>query len=647
MLTDAVQRSLKDVFGFDEFRPGQAEVMGHLMEGRSALAVFPTGGGKSLCYQLPALHLRGLTLVVSPLIALMKDQIDFLTAAGVRAARLDSSLSGDEVRAVYDEMRAGTLKLLYVAPERFSNERFVQRLRGRPISLMAIDEAHCISEWGHNFRPDYLKLARLARELGARRVLGLTATATPEVARDILRGFQIEPEAYVNTGYHRPNLVLRLTSCSARDRDELLLARLREREPGPTIVYVTLQRTAEKVAGLLARHGLDARAYHAGMKSEDRHAVQDWFMAGQRTTVVATIAFGMGIDKADIRHVYHYNLPKSLENYAQEIGRAGRDGQPSTCEVLACSEDTVTLENFSFGDTPGRHAVEALVTEVLGLGRELDVSFHELSRKHDIRLLVVSTLMTYLELEGVLAATGPFYNTYRFQPRRTSKQILADHDEARARLLRGILSQAQKRRVWFDIDVGQTVVATGATRAQVVGALCDLEEQGDLELRVTGIRQGYRLLQPPRDMDGLVTKLADRFLAAEQRDMERIRGVLDLAGHEGCVVRELLSYFGEELDGDCGHCDRCLGEREQAEATAPEVLPGAETRDLIKKLRHEAHPALARPRQMARFLCGLSSPATSYARPSLIRHPSFGSLAGVPFTPVLNLAAEQMGDAEG
>ena len=643
MLSDELQRSLKEVFGFSDFRPGQAEVIGHLMADRSALAVFPTGGGKSLCYQLPALHLQGLTLVVSPLIALMKDQIDFLTSVGVRAARLDSSLTGDEVRAVYDDLRGGTLKLLYVAPERFSNERFVQRLRGRPISLMAIDEAHCISEWGHNFRPDYLKLARLARELGARRVLGLTATATPDVARDILRGFEMEPEAYVNTGYHRPNLVLRLTPCAAGDRDELLLARLRERAPGPTVVYVTLQRTAEKVARSLSRGGFDARAYHAGMKPEDRHAVQDWFMAGQQAVVVATIAFGMGIDKADIRFVYHYNLPKSLENYAQEIGRAGRDGEAATCEVLACADDTVTLENFSFGDTPGRHAVAALVNEVLGQGSEFDVSFHELSRKHDIRMLVVSTLMTYLELEGTIAATGPFYNTYRFQPQRSSKQILADHQASRARLLRGIFGQAKKRRVWFDIDVGQTVEATGATRAQVVGALCDLEQRGDLELRVTGIRQGYRLVRAPEDPDALVTTLADRFLAAEQRDLERIRRVLDLTSREGCVVRELLAYFGEELPGDCGHCDRCLGDQAPAVAPVPERLPDAGADEMVEKLRGEAHAALARPRQMARFLCGLSSPATSYSRPPLIRHPSFGGLRGVPFARVLTLVGGVFG----
>src|SRR5690606_635282 len=227
---------LRERFGFDAFRPGQAAVIDHLLAGRSALAVFPTGSGKSLCYQLPALLLDGLTVVVSPLIALMKDQTDFLQARGIAAARLDSSVSRETFAAIQDALRAGTLKLLYVAPERFSNERFLARLKTLKIDLLVIDEAHCISEWGHNFRPDYLKLARFARELALGRVLGLPATATPEVAKDICRAFAIEPEAHVNTGFYRPNLTLRATACAPEARLDLLLQRLRERPRGPSIV---------------------------------------------------------------------------------------------------------------------------------------------------------------------------------------------------------------------------------------------------------------------------------------------------------------------------------------------------------------------------------------------------------------------------
>src|SRR4051794_18501572 len=297
---------LAATFGFDAFRPGQEQVVEALLAGRSALAVFPTGAGKSLCYQLPALLLEGTTIVVSPLIALMKDQLDFLQRAGIDAARLDSSLDAFEQRAVFERLRAGTLKLLYVAPERFDNERFLTQLARARISLFAVDEAHCISEWGHNFRPDYLKLAERARELAAERVRALPATATPAVVADIRAGFGIEEADAVVTGFYRPNLTLLTTPVTAGDRDGRLVERLRERAPGSTIVYVTLQRTSVRVAELLAAAGLPACPYHAGMSAEERVAVQEWWSSSSQGIVVATIAFGMGIDKADVRYVYHY-----------------------------------------------------------------------------------------------------------------------------------------------------------------------------------------------------------------------------------------------------------------------------------------------------------------------------------------------------
>src|SRR5436190_18479651 len=279
---------LAATFGFEAFRPGQEQVVEALLAGRSALAVFPTGAGKSLCYQLPALLLEGTTIVVSPLIALMKDQLDFLQRAGIDAARLDSSLDASEQRGVFERLRAGTLKLLYVAPERFDNERFLTQLARARISLFAVDEAHCISEWGHNFRPGYLKLAERARELSAERVLALTATATPAVVADIRAGFEIEEADAVVTGFYRRNLTLLMTPVTVGERDRLLLERLRERPPGSTIVYVTLQRTALRVADLLAEAGLPARPYHAGMSTEERVAAQEWWAGARDGIVVAT-----------------------------------------------------------------------------------------------------------------------------------------------------------------------------------------------------------------------------------------------------------------------------------------------------------------------------------------------------------------------
>ncbi len=253
----ALRELLGERFGFADFRPGQLRSIRALLDHNAALAVFPTGGGKSLVYQLTALAIEGVTLVVSPLIALMKDQIDFLQRHGIPAARLDSSLTADEVRAINDDLRAGQLKLLYVAPERFNNERFLSELDRLPIGLFAVDEAHCISEWGHNFRPDYLKLARAARDIGAERVLALTATATPPVIADVQAAFNIPEEATVVTGFYRKNTHPTGDPCDEDRRDRLLLERMKTRRPGPCIVYVTLQKTAERVARLIAQ-GLPA-----------------------------------------------------------------------------------------------------------------------------------------------------------------------------------------------------------------------------------------------------------------------------------------------------------------------------------------------------------------------------------------------------
>ena len=405
---------LQTHFGFDRFRNGQETVIQALLAGRSALAVFPTGSGKSLCYQLPALAFEGLTLVVSPLIALMKDQIDFLKRHQIAAARLDSTLSLDETKAVEASILNGTLKLLYVSPERFNNERFISLLRRVRIALFAVDEAHCISEWGHNFRPDYLKLAETARDLKVERALALTATATPAVTEDIRKAFAIQLEDTVVTGFYRPNLRLAMTPVSAIRRDELLLARLQKRKPGPTIVYVTLQKTAERIAAYLSANGFPAQAYHAGMETEDRARVQDAWMASDAGIVVATIAFGMGIDKANVRYVYHYNLPHSLEGYSQEIGRAGRDDAPSTVEMLACPDDVPTLQNFAYGDTPTYGSLFALVSDLLTRGDRFDLALYEVAGRFDIRLLVLKTVMTYLELMGVLRQGTPFYAGYEF-----------------------------------------------------------------------------------------------------------------------------------------------------------------------------------------------------------------------------------------
>lgn len=624
---------LSAVFGFGAFREGQQAVVDRLLAGKSVLAIFPTGAGKSLCYQLPALMLDGVTLVVSPLIALMKDQIDFLVGKGIAAARLDSSISAEEYREVFHKLRDGTLKLLYIAPERLANERFLTTLSRMNVAMLAVDEAHCISEWGHNFRPDYLKLAPLAKRLGVQRVLGLTATATPPVAQQIAKAFSIAADDIVQTGFYRPNLSLIVSPVADADRKQTLLARLRKRPLGPTVVYVTLQKTAEQVAAFLEDNGIDAVAYHAGLDADVRHAIQDKFMASDKQVVVATIAFGMGIDKRDIRAVYHYNLPKSLENYAQEIGRAGRDGKESVCEMLACADDRIVLENFTFGDTPTPQAIAGILKAVLTAGDTFDVSTYELSNEHDARPLVVETLLTYLQLDGYLESTGPFYTEYKFQTHRPLDTIFANFDAPRADFLRQIFAHAKKLKTWSMLDVHRIAIDLGQPRERVVSAINYLEEQGDLVLQVGGVRQGYRRLKTIADGRPLTKTMVDRFHTREERDIQRMDEVTNFASHQGCKTRRLLAYFGEPADNDCGHCGWCRGHRPGPLPTPTIPTPTSADRELLADLRAERHAALASPRQVARFLCGIVSPGVLRAK--LTKDRRFGAWGGLPFRDVL------------
>ena len=635
MSAPSLDELLQQHFGFSQFRPGQREVLGALRAHQCALAVFPTGAGKSLCYQLAAIALPGVTVVVSPLIALMKDQLDFLQKHGVDAARLDSSLGADEAAAVTARLRAGTLKLLFVAPERFNNERFLALLKGVRISLFAVDEAHCISEWGHNFRPDYLKLAQLARDLKVERILALTATATPAVVESICRGFEIPKDAVVVTGFYRPNLTMLTTPVAAERRDAVLAERLRERPAGPTIVYVTLQKTAERVAENLHRAGFAARPYHAGMETDERTAVQDWWMASTDHVVVATIAFGMGIDKANVRYVYHYNLPKSLESYSQEIGRAGRDGAPSTVEVLACADDVPVLENFAYGDTPAESALQSLVDAVLGAGETFDVSLYELSGRHDLKPLVLKTALTYLELCGALKQGTPYYAGYEVQPRGPLDALLGHFDGERREFLAQAFAQAKKGRLWFAFETDRVALALGQPRARLTRALEYLDEKGLAMVRASDARQRYARVRPDEDGSALVAMLAARFRTREEQEIARLEQVLRLCEHDGCQVNALVGHFGEVRSSPCGHCGFCQSGRAQPRLRCAAAAPvdAALDGDAARALARQHPAALAQPRQLARFFCALASPATTRAK--LNRHALWGALEGRRFADVL------------
>lgn len=347
----ALQEALLEIFGHSRFRTGQQQAAEAVLEGRDVVAVMPTGAGKSLCYQLPAALLEGTTLVVSPLIALMKDQVDALRQRGYPAAAIHSGLSGPERFAAEDAFRKGQLRLLYVAPERLRSERFRGLLDSVEAARLIVDEAHCISQWGHDFRPDYRRIGGLRKELGVP-AAAFTATATPDVRQDICRQLDLRQPLQLVTGFDRPNLTLAVEECSSRVAKARAIDRVIREVGPPGIVYAATRKDVEMWAALLRERGLAAGCYHAGREDADRHRAQDDFLAGRLEAIAATNAFGMGIDKADIRFVIHADLPGSVEAYYQEAGRAGRDGLPARCVLLYSPADIRTQEFFLSGSNP-------------------------------------------------------------------------------------------------------------------------------------------------------------------------------------------------------------------------------------------------------------------------------------------------------
>jgi ATP-dependent DNA helicase RecQ len=607
--------SLLPRFGLSGFRTGQMEVISAVLAGEDCLCVMPTGGGKSLCYQLPAVARPGLTLVVSPLIALMKDQVDQLTALGIRATLINSTLTSSEQYARLEAMAAGAYELVYVVPERFRSPRFLEAVSAIGVNLLAVDEAHCISEWGHDFRPDYAKLGRFRQRLGNPTTIALTATATAAVRADIVQQLGLNAPRTFITGFIRPNLHYYVQSPgSARRKDQSLIEFLAE-NPGSGIVYASTRKRCEEVAQQIAdQTRRTTGVYHAGMTNEDRHKAQDDFMQGRSEIVVATTAFGMGIDKANVRFVVHYNLPGTLEGYYQEAGRAGRDGQAARCLLLYSAGDRRIQEFFIESAYPARETVARVYEFLRCLEQDpIELTLQEIKDALSLPISAdgVGTCEQLLEKAGVLERLEPRENMaiVRLDSELpTLVDLLPRQAKVQRRVLQAIERVVGRRRselVYF--NPRELLAETELDAPALSRTLRELRHLKAFDYIPPFRGRAIHLIQrdktfPELDLD---FESLDRRKANEY---DKLRRVIAFAQTNRCRQQEILEYFGQTDAPDCGRCDNCT--RHARPRAQVNDAPSDERVDYAARI---ALSGVARTRSrfgkhlVAQMLCGSNS----------------------------------------
>lgn len=620
-------------FGLKAFRTGQREVIEAVVAGRDVLCVMPTGGGKSLCYQLPALLLEGLTLVVSPLIALMKDQEDQLVRLGIRATALHGGLEPEEQHDRLRRIESGEFDLVYVAPERLRSTRFQAVMARVRVARLAVDEAHCISEWGHDFRPDYARLGWFRHQLGDPPTIALTATATDVVRRDVASQLCLNDPAVFIRGFDRPNLWYGVTQASSKAKKNERLAQVLEETPGSIIVYAASRKNCDELGQYLpTRTGRRVVVYHAGLAPDERHRAQDAFMSGAAPIVVATNAFGMGVDKADVRAVIHHSIPGTIEAYYQEAGRAGRDGQPARCEILFSLADRYVQQFFIDAEYPDRKLVYAL----LALLRDQPDDLVSLTRAElkerlasDVSEMAIGAALKLLEGAGAIERINSRANMAIVRIHETGPDLTdlvpasATAQRKALAFLTGMVGDRRGEDVYFHPE--KAAASLGMDRSSLVSAI------GYLARR---IKLDY--IPPFR---GSATRVIDRLTPAESLDIdfaaleerraneyEKLDRVMRYAQLAHCRRAQILEYFGESAE-PCGNCDICgsdgKGRVSHGASRAPSV-----SRDQAQRVLEAAGDLRGRLGKtlLAQALTGSNSQKVK--RFGLQRRPWFGALEG-------------------
>jgi len=565
---------LKKFWSYDGFRPLQEEAINSIMDRQDTLVLLPTGGGKSLCFQIPALMQEGICIVVSPLIALMKDQVESLKRKGIKALVVHSGLNASEVDAALDNAVYGNYKFLYLSPERLRTEMFKARVKKMNVSFIAVDEAHCISQWGYDFRPDYLYIKDILEYTGKLPIIALTATATPQVSQDIMDKLGFENPAFIKGNFERDNLsyVVRYTE----DKNGSLL-RIAKSVDGSGIVYVRERKKAQEIADFLKSQGISADSYHAGFSSKLRSSKQDDWMNGTTNVIVSTNAFGMGIDKGNVRFVCHFDMPESLEAYYQEAGRAGRDGERSYAALLWNNHDVKRLRQIIKITFPEPEYLASIYQKLYrffdiayGNGKDVAVRFNliDFSIKYKLHSATAYYAIKYLESEGILKLTEELDNPSRmmFVVNRDELYGVQLKDESLDTFIKSILRLYQGLfSDYVSIDEEYIARVTRNSKAAITAMLIKLSRMGVITY-IPGAKSPLLIFNYERENEIGFSISKENYSKKLESFTKRIESVISYSKESSkCRSGFLVEYFGQKEWKNCGLCDICLGKKKKRE----------------------------------------------------------------------------------